>query len=55
MPHQKEEEVRVGQACCHDQAGPPEDPHPQGEGRKQEVQGTQARYGTLLKKCTLKL
>ena len=44
MPNPEEEEVRVGQTRCHDQAGSPEDPHTQGQGRQQEVQGPQARY-----------
>ena len=45
MPPQKKEEVRDGQAGGHDQVGCPAYPHRQGQGRKQEVQGPQARPG----------
>merc|ERR1712203_730065 len=47
MPHQEEEEVRVGPPPGDDQARPPEDPHPQDQGWQQEVQGAQARHWQL--------
>merc|ERR1711971_656470 len=47
MPHQEEEEVRVGPPRCDDQTGSPEDSHPQDQGWQQEVQGTQAGHWQL--------
>ncbi len=49
MPHPEEEEVRVGPARRHDQAGPSAHPHRPRQGRQQEIQGPQARPGNALK------
>merc|ERR1712192_248794 len=47
MPHGEEEEVRIGPPRCDDQAGSPEDSHPQDQGWQQEVQGPKAGHWQL--------
>ncbi len=49
MPDPEEEEVRVGPARRHDQAGPTAHPHRPRQGRQQEIQGPQARPGNAVK------